>query len=157
MNPRTPSTKQPARKRPLLSVIVAVLIILIGVVQLLATAHTYAVNVGELNALKSQEAALVEKKEDIENDIKRWNDKAYVVSQARERLGFVFPGETSVLVLNADKLTDAQSDSDSSQSGDDDGSDDSQTLPWYKELQYSFEQADKQQNVTGDKFQNGSL
>ena len=175
MSPRESSSKQPARKRPVLSLVLALLIVLAGVVQLLATAHTYAVNVGELNTLKAQEAALSEKKEDIENDIQRWNDKAYVISQARERLGFVFPGETSVMVLNSDGVTGSSDASGSAGSSDDSAKDvagdkgdasssssgesgeDSQALPWYKELQYSFDQADEQQNVTGDKFQNGSL
>jgi cell division protein FtsB len=147
-----------------LSLVLSLLIVLAGVTQLLATVHTYAVNVSDLNTLRAQEASLQAKKEDIENDIKRWNDKAYIVSQARERLGFVFPGETSVMVLNSQAATgdsdskSGSSSSASSSSGSGTSSTDSsgEKLPWYEELQYSFQQADKQKNVSGEKFQNGS-
>lgn len=158
MNPSTSSLAQRPQKRPVLSLVVSLLIVLIGSIQLLATVHTYAVNVGELNSLKEQQATLQAKKDDLENDIARWNDKAYVVSQARERLGFVFPGETSVLVLNSESVTGKKSDSEAAQNDSDSDASDSvgKSLPWYKELQYSFEQADEQKNVAGDTFQNGS-
>lgn len=158
MNPSTSSLAQRPQKRPVLSLVVSLLIVLIGSIQLLATVHTYAVNVGELNSLKEQQATLQAKKDDLENDIARWNDKAYVVSQARERLGFVFPGETSVLVLNSESVTGKKSDSEVAQNDSNSDASDSagKSLPWYKELQYSFEQADEQKNVAGGTFQNGS-
>ena len=154
MNSRATTTQQRQQNRPVVSLVVSLLIILIGVIQLLATVHTYAGSVGELNDLRSQQASLQAQKEDLENDIARWNDKAYVVSQARERLGFVFPGETSVLVLNSDKVTGNSSDATESEAEQDQGS--GKSLPWYQELQYSFEQSDEVKNVSGDKFQNGS-
>ena len=40
---------------------------------------------------KREEASLIAQKQELENDIKRWDDKAYITAQARERLGFVFP------------------------------------------------------------------
>lgn len=33
-------------------------------------------------------------------DMQRWNDRAYVEAQARERLMFVYPGDISYLVVN---------------------------------------------------------
>ncbi len=79
---------------------VSLFIVALGTIQLVSTFHTYALNLAELNGLKREEASLVAQKQELENDIKRWDDKAYVTAQARERLGFVFPGETAVHVLH---------------------------------------------------------
>lgn len=67
-------------------------IVALGAIQLVSTFHTYALNLAELNGLKKQEASLIAQKQELENDIARWDDKAYVTAQARDRLGFVFPG-----------------------------------------------------------------
>lgn len=50
-------------------------------------------------------AALEQSKQDVENmkvERKRWEDPAYIRSQARDRLYYVMPGEISYLVLDAD-------------------------------------------------------
>ena len=39
---------------------------------------------------------------DLNTEIARWNDPAFVRSQARERLGWVVPGETGYKVIGAD-------------------------------------------------------
>lgn len=39
---------------------------------------------------------------DLNDEISRWNDPAFVRSQARERLGWVVPGETGYKVIGAD-------------------------------------------------------
>jgi cell division protein FtsB len=40
---------------------------------------------------------------ELERARKRWRDPAYVEAQARERLRYVMPGETSYVVLEADE------------------------------------------------------
>ena len=84
---------------------VSLFIIALGAIQLVSTFHTYALNLAQLNDLKNQEAALITKKQDLENDIERWNDDSYVATQARERLGFVFPGEKAVRVQHPEAVT----------------------------------------------------
>ena len=84
---------------------VALFIIALGLIQLISTFHTYALNLSELNALKKQESALVAQKQDLENNIERWNDDAYVTAQARERLGYVFPGEQAIRVEHPEAVT----------------------------------------------------
>lgn len=37
---------------------------------------------------------------ELEDDVARWNDRSYIESQARERLLFVYPGESSYLVID---------------------------------------------------------
>ena len=61
---------------------VSLFIIALGAIQLVSTFHTYALNLAQLNDLKNQEAALVTKKQDLENDIERWNDDSYVAASS---------------------------------------------------------------------------
>lgn len=117
---------------------VSVIIIVLGTIQLVATFHTYALNLAQLNDLKKQEAQLVQQKQDLENDIERWNDDSYVAAQARKRLGFVFPGEKAVRVLHPEAVTGQQEDTASVSSGTGDN-----VLPWYSELAYAFKKADE--------------
>jgi hypothetical protein len=37
--------------------------------------------------------------DDLKSDVARWSDPAYIESQARERLFYVFPGDVSYLVV----------------------------------------------------------
>ncbi|MFT9392312.1 FtsB family cell division protein [Bifidobacterium sp.] len=124
-----------------ISFFIAMIIILLGTVEIVSTFHTYAINLSELNGLRKQEASLVAQKRDLENQISRWSDNAYVTAQARERLGFVFPGEEAVRVLHPEAVTGTKS---NGSEKSDDSSTDTTTLPWYSELAYSFNKADKQ-------------
>ena len=114
---------------------VAVFIVALGSIQLASTFHTYALNMAELNGLKKQEAALIAQKQELENDIARWDDKAYVTAQARDRLGFVFPGEQAIRVEHPEAVTGETTE------------DAKTVLPWYKEMAYSFKQADQSDEV----------
>jgi hypothetical protein len=40
----------------------------------------------------------------MKEDLKRWDDPAYVRAQARNRLYYVMPGEISFLVMDAEKV-----------------------------------------------------
>ncbi|WEV47400.1 septum formation initiator family protein [Bifidobacterium sp. ESL0690] len=129
---------------------IAVFIVALGAIQLVATFHSYALNLAELNGLKRQEAALVSQKQNLENDISRWNDNAYVTAQARERLGFVFPGEQAIHVEHPEAVTGVKPKSDNTDQ--DDVSSDKPALPWYRELAYGFKKADEplKKNKSGE-------
>ena len=118
---------------------VSLFIVALGTIQLASTFHTYALNLAELNGLKKQEAALVTQKRELENDIARWDDKAYVTAQARDRLGFVFPGEQAIRVEHPEAVTGTAT----PKRGTSYEESQKTTLPWYKELAYSFKQADQ--------------
>ena len=67
----------------------------------LQTWYTQQVQIADLK--KQNEAtrqALIQMKEDL----KRWDDPAYVRAQARNRLYYVMPGEISFLVMDANKV-----------------------------------------------------
>lgn len=53
--------------------------------------------IGELHA---EQARLTSDVERLRADIGRWDDPAYVRTQARERLSFVLPGEISYIVID---------------------------------------------------------
>lgn len=121
----------------------SIILVVIGLIQLVSTFHTYATNLAELNSLRKTQAALIEKNQDLQNDIARWSDNEYVAAQARERLGFVFPGEQAIRVLHPEAVTgDATGQADASESS----SHTATSLPWYKELSYAFEQADQKKD-----------
>lgn len=66
----------------------------------------------------------------LEEELARWDDDEYVKAQARERLSYVMPGETTYVVVGADDFED------------EDGADTASTnaeerLPWYEELRES--------------------
>lgn len=129
---------------------VSLFIVAVGVIQLVSTLNVYAADLAHLNSLKRQEAALIAQKQELENDISRWEDASYVAAQARDRLGFVFPGEQSVHVLNPQAVTGEDADDQQSSSG---SSSQSKQLSWYSELAYSFKEADKgdsEQTDSGD-------
>lgn len=130
---------------------VSLFIIALGAIQLVSTFHTYALNLAQLNDLKNQEAALITKKQDLENDIERWNDDSYVATQARERLGFVFPGEKAVRVQHPEAVTGTSEGAAKTKSGTSDG----KVLPWYSELEYSFKKADERPSKTASGSQSG--
>ncbi|NEG69326.1 FtsB family cell division protein [Bifidobacterium choloepi] len=143
MSQRNRANKKSERQRSAsagpIAFFVALFIVALGAIQLISTFHTYALDLADLNALKKEEASLTAQKQELENDISRWNDQAYVVAQARERLGFVFEGETLVNVEHPEAVTGEGT------TGDDSSSSSSETtLPWYNELAYSMREADKE-------------
>jgi cell division protein FtsB len=54
--------------------------------------------------LKAENEATRNELNQMKDDLKRWDDPAYVRAQARNRLYYVMPGEISFLVMDADKV-----------------------------------------------------
>ncbi|WP_345719178.1 septum formation initiator family protein [Actinomyces procaprae] len=66
----------------------------------------------------------------LEEELARWEDDDYVKAQARERLSYVMPGETTYVVVGADSFEDdAETGAPQSHAED--------RLPWYQELRES--------------------
>lgn len=59
--------------------------------------------------LKAENEATRNSLATMKDDLKRWDDPAYVRAQARNRLFYVMPGEISFLVMDADKVNAADS------------------------------------------------
>lgn len=55
--------------------------------------------------LKKQNEDMRNSLSQMKDDLKRWDDPAYVRAQARNRLFYVMPGEISFLVMDANKVS----------------------------------------------------
>lgn len=122
------------RGATMLSVIVACVIIAIAALQFIQVLGTYMQSKSELDAAKEEQVELQNQKNELEEELGRWNDNAYVEAQARSRLGFVFPGERSVHLTNTGReqtTTTPQTQSTKI------------TVPWYTEVMYSLEKSDQ--------------
>ena len=139
-NDATGASKPKRAKSGPLTFFILVIIVALGSIQLISTFHSYALGLAELNGLKKQESALIARKAVLENDIARWDDDAYVTAQARDRLGFVFPGEQAVTVLHPEAVTGQSEDQDNDHRQQDAGV---STMPWYDQLNDALSQADK--------------
>ncbi len=77
---------------------------------------------------------------DLESELERWRDPAYVKAQARARLGWVMPGEVGYRVIGPDgQVLSAASDIESGDVPKAGG----MRLPWWEELSRSIAVADR--------------
>ncbi|WP_242448364.1 septum formation initiator family protein [Cellulomonas sp. WB94] len=87
-------------------------VMVMGVVTLLAfvlvfpTLRSYLQQREELRQLAAEVAVARAGNDDLTNRLKRWDDPAFVVAQARERLAFVLPGETAYRVQDPGSVAD---------------------------------------------------
>lgn len=56
----------------------------------------------QIAALQAGVAEAQQSVDELQKDVARWGDPAYIESQARERLFYVFPGDISYLVIGDD-------------------------------------------------------
>lgn len=78
--------------------------IVVGVMTLAPRVQTWFV---QRQAILEAQSQLDEAKKDVAEmqvERKRWEDPAYIKSQARDRLYYVMPGEVSFLVMDADSV-----------------------------------------------------
>jgi len=81
----------------------AVALVLVLVVLALSYASALRVYVDQQHQIAVSEQEIRDQTaqiDDIEGQLARWDDPAYVKAQARERLGWVMPGETGYLVVD---------------------------------------------------------
>ena len=73
---------------------------LLSFVLVFPTFRAYLAQEAENSLLRRQVAAAEAHNEELTAELARWNDQAYVIAQARERLAFVLPGETAFRVVD---------------------------------------------------------
>lgn len=81
----------------LLGVVVAVI-----AVTLAQSLRVYFVQAEQIAELRAEIEATRAEIDELEDQLARWEDPAFVEAQARERLGWVFPGEVGYRVIGAD-------------------------------------------------------
>ncbi len=79
---------------------VLVLVLAVLTVSYASSLRAYLEQRGHINDLKTQIAEHEANIDSLESEKDRWEDPAYVAKQARERLGYVMPGEKTYLVLD---------------------------------------------------------
>lgn len=91
-------------RRPRFTQRMAVLVLVVGVlvISYASSMRAYLDQRSHLAELRSQIAQTEQDISELEREKRRWDDDAYVEAQARERFGWVMPGETSYQVIGRD-------------------------------------------------------
>jgi cell division protein FtsB len=118
-----------ARRAAILAAVVCVLTLTIA-----GPVRTYFAQRTEMNQLNASEAALRRQIADLEQKKVKLGDPAYIAAQARERLGFVMPGDTPFQVqLPAGAAAAAQPGAEAAKP--------SSNAPWYSSLWHTIADA----------------
>lgn len=80
-------------------------VVLVAFVLLAPTLRAYVAQQEQLRELNDAIAATQERTAALNDAIERWSDDAYVQAQARDRLGYVMPGETPYVVVDPEYVT----------------------------------------------------
>jgi len=116
--PRTANgTQPPGRPRFTNRAAILLVVFAVLVISYASSMRAYLQQREQINELKQQIATSRASIATAEREKRRWQDPAYVEAQARDRFGWVLPGETSYQVLDAngqpltgdDELTDPAS------------------------------------------------
>ena len=82
---------------------VLALVVCVLAISLAYPLREYLAQRGDIGGIRSRVAEQEKSVADLRAQEKRWQDPAYVERQARQRLHFVMPGETSYVVLEPDE------------------------------------------------------
>ena len=116
---------------------VLAVVVVLALAVLLPSLRVYFAQQENLRDLRAERDTATTDVADLHDDLARWDDPAYVVAQARERLAYVFPGETPYRVVDPEIVTkDAEP-----VSGAIELPTSTERSPWYTTLWDSIEQA----------------
>lgn len=79
-------------------------VVLLAVVLLLPTVRAVLTQQSELRELRSELSQQQTQKAELETELARWDDRSYVIEQARSRLSFVMPGDKVWRTLDTDSV-----------------------------------------------------
>lgn len=83
-------------------------VILLLVASYTSSLHAWWEQRGEIQATKAEIVMRKDAIKQLQGDQQRWNDKAFVEQQARERFGWVLPGEVGYRVIGSDGQVQGQ-------------------------------------------------
>ena len=95
-------TAGPRRPRFTGRAAILVLVVAVLTVSYASSLRAYLQQRSHIAELKAQIAERSASIDALEREKRRWNDPAFVQAQARERFGYLMPGETSYVVLGED-------------------------------------------------------
>lgn len=76
------------------------IVLMLAFVMLLPTVRGYMGQRDKIQGMQADLVAAEERQDELEFQLRRWRDDNFVASQARERLAYVYPGETAFRVLD---------------------------------------------------------
>ena len=100
--PGVPAPSQRPQSRLTGRAAVLVLVLAVLTVSYASSLRAYLQQRAHINDLKTSIALHEANIDQLQDEKDRWSDPAYVAQQARERLGYVMPGERTYLVLDED-------------------------------------------------------
>lgn len=86
--------------------------------------------------LQAERDAAQQEVDDLNAQLQRWEDSSYVQAQARERLAYVFPGESPFRVVDPELARPA---AEGSVDAQEEGQDPTEEGPWYDRLWSTLE------------------
>ncbi len=113
--------------------LVMFVVLSIAFVLVFPTLRQYLDQQVRLEQLRAEVAAAEQDNEDLQAELDRWSDPAYVEAQARERLAFVMPGERALRVADPEVVPDDTATDPAATTPGTVESDDP-TRPWYAQL-----------------------
>ena len=81
---------------------VLVLVVAVLVVSFASSLKAYLQQRDHIDTMRAQIAQRAQAIDELETEKERWKDPAFIEQQARERFGYVMPGETAYVALDAD-------------------------------------------------------
>ncbi|WP_239078801.1 FtsB family cell division protein [Cellulomonas marina] len=120
-------------------VLVLALVVVVAFVLVYPTLGSYLQQQAELRALEQQVEQAQATNSELQADLDRWDDPAYVRAQARDRLAFVLPGERAYRVVDPGTVPEAAVPA--GPSTDSSTLADGTTRPWYQSVWTSVEEA----------------
>ncbi|GAA4686633.1 Cell division protein FtsB [Promicromonospora umidemergens] len=83
-------------------------VVLLAVVLLLPTVRAVVTQQAELRELRSELSQQQDQKAELETELARWDDRSYVIEQARSRFRFVMPGDKVWRPLDTDAVQEEE-------------------------------------------------
>lgn len=122
---------------------ILVLVLAVLVISYASSMRAYLQQRTHINDLRAKIESSEQDIAKLEREKRRWQDDAYVEAQARERFGWVLPGETSYQVIGRDgePLGDAR------ELSDPDAVERPLPDPWWEKVRGTLEAADHPERV----------
>jgi cell division protein FtsB len=141
--PRTPATppsdRPPPRTRATGRAAVLALVVLALVISYASSLRAWIDQRGEIAAAEAEIAATQDRVDELEQTKQRWHDDAYLRKMARERFGWVLPGEVGYRVI--DENGDAVGDTPELDAPAEEAAPDADQPDWYDRVWGSLEVA----------------
>ncbi|WP_233275894.1 septum formation initiator family protein [Isoptericola variabilis] len=123
--------------------IVLSVVVLLALVLLLPTVRGAVQQSAEIDRLRAELARHEAERDRLELELARWEDRTYVIEQARSRLQYVFPGDKVWRTLDADTVVeDIDPLTGRAVEPGPVGTDPTADVPWYQSVWESVQVAD---------------